>query len=232
LIKGRIKRALNDIPEPVVMFFAMDILILVVYLLDGLVGAPFGSYFSFFVDLDKESNMPTWYSSTKLFLVGYLLLSNVKAPFTSRVKVAPAILILAAIFLLMSLDEMIGIHEFIGRASDVLLPGQGRSSSIFPVTGIWMFIVLPPALIAMFLLLRKLRNAGLSASIYRLLVTGLVIYMLSAGGIEILSNYSGSGILALMQIAAEEFGEMIGTPIMFWAAYELCPENTPAMEDS
>lgn len=218
-------------PVAILGFFALDFLLPAVYLTNAAMAEPLGTGVSYLINLDGESNLPAWYSTVKLFLIGYLLLLYADSINTAKQRGALSVNLLAIIFIFMSFDEMVGIHERIGVLSDVFLPGQDRINSVFPATGIWMFVVLAPAFAFILYLLYKLRDQGIPANIYRLFVAGLVIFVVSAGGIEILANYSGEGALGMLQISAEEFGEMIGATIMLWATYKLLGNPNRALFD-
>ncbi len=211
----------KGLPPAIKVLFALDILLLTAYLINYLMNAPLGNDVSFAIDLDAEGNLPTWYSSVKLFLIAYLILINVPQKMQAGLGSRVAIVSLGLIFLAMSLDEIVRIHEFIGRTSDVLLPDNDRSSSIFPKTGIWMFLLVPPAFLITWISVRRLHNVGLVRDEYGLFLIGLFVFLLSAGGIEILSNYTGGGVIGAFQVGMEEFGELIGATIMLWATYKM-----------
>ena len=206
-------------PIQIAVFFAIDVTLLVLYSLDAALAEPLGAFFSYLVDLNSERNLPSWYSSVKLFLVGYLILLHAYSLVEVNRNGAYMMLLLAPMLLFMSIDETVGIHERIGVASDVFLPGQDRANSVFPATGIWMFVLLLPAFVLILSILRRLRSRVMPVHAYRVFVSGLVIFVVSAGGIEMLSNFANDGALSFLQIASEEFGEMIGATLMLWAAY-------------
>lgn len=208
-------------PADIAIIFAVDFFLVAIYLGDAALGDTLGTAFKSLFDLDREKNLPAWYSSVKLFLIGYLLLQHAKLIIREKRTGGFAVILLGCALIFMSFDEAVGIHERIGLASDILLPGGDRINSIVPVTGIWMLVMLIPAFLIMFYLLFTLRKQTIRADTFRLFVVGLAIFVVSAGGIELLANYSGEGTISIIQIAAEELGEMIGATIMLWAAYKL-----------
>lgn len=75
-----------------------------------------------FLSLSVEGNLPTWYSSALLLGCGLLLLLNAAGV---RQSAAPSTgywrrwTLLGAIFLFMSLDEAVELHENLGRFADL-----------------------------------------------------------------------------------------------------------------
>jgi hypothetical protein len=97
---------------------AIESLFVIVYAIDALLREKFWLLHALF-DLDGEANIPTWFSSCQLFLIGVtLFLPGVirhKAERPSR----PFLLVLSACFVILSLDETAQLHEritqWIGR---------------------------------------------------------------------------------------------------------------------
>jgi hypothetical protein len=126
----------------------------------------------------------------------------------------------ASTFLLLSLDEFAAIHEQVGYFSDKLLPGGDRHATVFSRTGIWMFLVAIPFLIFIFYAVAILRKYVRDPLIIRKYVGGLSVFVGSAAGIEMLSNFIQVEN-AVFQVATEECGEMLGVTIILWATYDL-----------
>src|SRR5690606_21402746 len=102
--------------------------------------------------------------------------------------------VLPLIFLALSLDEVAQIHEWIGRQSDVLLPGGRRNDTTFRRTGIWMFVVGVPFVLVITLLIYAARRyfAGQRHAL-RKLVLGIAIVLLGALGVEAVGNFVPRG---------------------------------------
>lgn len=215
---------LKRIPIPVLVLFAIDVLLAVAYLGDRLLGRPFGPIVTRLIDLNAERNIPTWFSSMQLFLVGMLFL--VLACVLTERKVRggiPLFFLLALTFFGLSLDEFAGIHEEFAFLIDaLLLPGGDRADTIFARTGIWMFVLGIPFLIFMLLLVRSLHRHIAGAGVTRLFLVGFAVFLVSATGTEMLTNFVYERpFWRMLQAVAEEFGEMVGVTIMFWASYRL-----------
>jgi hypothetical protein len=193
--------------------------LVVAYFADVAMGNPFRKLF----DLGAEANLPSWFSSIQLLTVGAGL--GLFAHVFAR-KDAPrtwSLWILPCTFLLLSIDEAISVHEFVGRSSDALLPGGSRDHGVFAATGIWMFLLGPPLMAVMaggawrcrvfYLSVRGCAEKG---------VLGLALFLSGALGVEILRNFAISGTLGFhLQVVAEEGLEMAGITMVLWAVIDL-----------
>ena len=136
-------------------------------------------------------------------------------PSCSSAAIRP-ILLLSALCLLLSLDEVAQIHEWLGKRGDALFATATRQGSPLPRTGIWMFLLGPPFLVVVALLwrafARSLQGRDHVARLYRL---GFLVFAGSALGIEIFANLvSPGGLAAVVQVCCEEVGELVGVTLM------------------
>jgi len=209
-------------PKFIGFFFLFDLALLFLYLINWRLGQPF-PFLTEFVNLGGERNLPTWYSSMQLLLVSSMLAILLSRKFNKNNMESWALLILCLIFAILSLDEIAMIHEWLGYESDVLLPGGSRENTPFSRTGIWMFLIGIPFfvfLISLIFCLKRYLKKG--SHITNKYFIGLIIFLGSATGIEIISNFvSKRGITHVIQISCEELGEMVGVTIILWATYEL-----------
>ncbi|NQV37285.1 MAG: hypothetical protein HQ509_04660 [Candidatus Marinimicrobia bacterium] len=215
-------KKIHAIPNFVKILLLVDLLLIALFLIDHSFGSPF-DFLEDFLDVDDENNLPAWYSSMQLFLVSLTMGIFCAAKINRKEKSTWILLIFPITFLLMSLDEIAMIHEELGEVSDFLLEGGRRRNTPFRVTGIWMFLLGIPFFIAMLsLILVQLRKYIMDfPNITRKFVLGLSVYVFSAAGIEIFSNYYRRGSPYLIQVCAEEFGEMLGITILLWATLDL-----------
>jgi hypothetical protein len=123
---------------------------------------------------------------------------------------------LGAAFLVLSLDEQIGIHERLGPAIEDVVGERGGSA--LDVTGPWMLVAAPLFLgglaLAAYLgrdLLRDRRRISL------LYLVGAVSFAVSFAGLELLRNFVADGSVPVM----EETGEMLAVTVLIWATLEL-----------
>ena len=151
-------RRVGPLRVPVIVwaFFAIDVALGTIYVVDHLLGTPFAPVTRMF-DLNAESNVPTWYSSIQWFVVFAVLFGVTER----RVSVADRrswfLWLLPLVFLAFSADEVVQLHERVGPTSDVLLLGPSLVGTAFPVTGIWFIVVGVPFVVAMIALLVTIR---------------------------------------------------------------------------
>ena len=212
----------NPVLEVVKIFLIADIMMVVLYVLDNLLGHPF-SIVTRLVDLDGEANLPAWYSSSQILFLG--LLFALFALIMRHHRPSPFLPAgaLSLMCLGLSLDETAQIHEWIGNQSDKLLTTGTRKDFLFGHTGIWMFLLGPFFMIAITVLWRRfLPYLRGRSRVVRLYLSGFFTYVLSALGIEILANFvSPNQADSVIQIICEEFGEMLGVTLLIWATLEL-----------
>jgi ABC-type sugar transport system permease subunit len=168
-----------------------------------------------------EANFPTWYSSMQWALAGAMFAIYAALP-PPGLKQGRRLYLPAAGAIVLSLDEAASLHEWFGQRIDALLPGGMREGTVVSVTGIWMLILIPLAVIAALwvarLLVDHLRAAPLAAS---LLVIGALLFVLGAGILEFGTNLAdGRPARHGVQIL-EEFTEMVAGTIVVWGALEL-----------
>src|SRR5690606_22237869 len=127
------------VPSLILWLYACDLGLAALYVANAWLGEP--SYqLTQWLDLDGEQNIPTWYSSMQWFLAAALLgLFVQSAPVQPLRRLLLAILPLT--FLAMSLDEVAGIHEWLGVKSDALLPDGDRAASLFSANGVWVLVI-------------------------------------------------------------------------------------------
>ena len=167
----------------------------------------------------EERSIPTWYASMKLLVVAQI---GVTAAFMTRGPARLALLGLAAMFLLFSIDEIASLHERIGwRLNAWLAAGGPRDELLLHRTGYWMVLLLPPTLAALSFLAVAYGRTGRPAPatmVKALLGAGL--FLSGAAGLEALQNFLPDGTIILVAIAIEEGFELAGVTFMLWAALD------------
>jgi len=206
-------------PKAIILLFVIDLSLCFIYVFDYIIGQPLWKL-TIIIDLNGESSLCAWYSSIKLFCIFLLgaLLTYLK--YNRGVKIF-ALAILTFLFLFMSADEIIQIHEWLGDKSDFLLSGGSRKGTFFHETGIWMFVFGLP-FIALFVgLIHSVRkNFSDRPSSLKKIVAGMSILLCGALGFEIFYNFV-EGSFLITQVVFEEGFEMIGATIIFWAYYDI-----------
>lgn len=178
-----------------------------------------------FLDMDAEANLPTWYSSIKFAMCGTLL--GLLAV-TGRVR-QPTPLLLALLFMTFSLDEVVSIHERIGKVfADHLLPSlQMRRKDAF----LWPVFLGLPVVAANTMMFRRLtRERYFSPQVWSRFALALGLFFMGAVGFEILAynpvwvvRPQSSGYLWLAAI--EETLEHGGASLLVWASLSALVER-------
>ncbi|RMD90365.1 MAG: hypothetical protein D6813_09255 [Calditrichaeota bacterium] len=213
-------RLLNQkIPLIIEICFVIETGLIVAYFADFMLHNPFQKLF----DLDAEANLPTYFSSIQLLLVAFFLGVFARKNFNPAQRHTWTLWVLPVLFLFLSLDEFISLHEFLGSLTDVFLPGGSRDHTIFAVTGLWMFILgipfilfLASIMISMSKYLKKVPGVWFKFN------CGFALYLSGALGVEILGNFTRPGTWGyVLQVAFEEGLEMLGVTFILWAVFNL-----------
>ena len=209
-------------PRWVVGLIAIDVGLTLLYLIDYALGRPFAPL-SHFIDLDGEANLPTWWSSIQWFCVAAAFWVFAIRNVERRPSRSWLLLVLPAIFLAFSLDEVATIHEYVGYMSDVLLPNGERDTSLVSHTGLFFILFgVPFAILFAGLVTAILPFLARLPRARDRLVAGMALMLIASIGIEALSNLLVPGSpAATLQIAVEEMSEMIGSTFVLWGSVAL-----------
>jgi hypothetical protein len=212
----------GKVPGVVQVFYVADFALSLAYLLNVGAGRPFGKLTAL-LDLDGESNLPTWYSSIQLFVVAVLLGFFAYRTFEKSRISSWLLSLLPLVFVVLSIDEVAEIHEWLGKKSDVLLPGGTRGNTPFGETGIWMFLIGIPFLAFMVFLIRSVRVYFRNKpGVLRKFVLGMLIFVGGAAGMDTAANFVVIGSRAhVLEILMEELCEMLGVTTILWATCDL-----------
>jgi hypothetical protein len=176
-------------------------------------------------DVGEEGSIPTWYSSFTLLLSSLLLAVIGGSKWRQRDRYTPHWVGLAIIFLLLSVDEVAGVHEALGAE----VP---NSLGLTPSGFTYFFWVVPAAAFVLIFVLTYLRFlVRLPKQTRRLFLVAGALFVVGALGMEmlsarIISEYgreawrSVSGIPKIvvgLQTSAEELLEMLGMVTFIYA---------------
>jgi len=192
------------------------------YVANHALGAPFYAL-TYWLDLNGEASFPTWYSVIQLACVAALAgLFAARNTHLTRVSTWP-LLLLPLVFLALSIDELVQIHEWVGYKIDALLLGNGRENTLFPETGIWIFVFGIPFIVGFLGMLFILRRwLSTVPSVIPKIILGLVVLAIGALLIETLSNFTEKGsVWYHLEVVCEEGCEMLGVTIILWAFHDL-----------
>jgi hypothetical protein len=210
------------IPALILIFFLVDVSLGLAYIVNELVGRPY-PILTLFFNLDRESNLPTWYSSMQWFCVAIFLGLFAHSNFRVAQIRSWLLPVISLLFLALSVDEVARIHEWLGGKTEILLPGGDRANTIFPVTGIWMFVIGIPFLAAFVWLIFSIRMYFRhNPSAFIKIFVGMLITLGGAFGFETLTNFVAPGSMyEVLTVFSEEFCEIIGGTVVLWGSYEL-----------
>ena len=164
-------------------------------------------------DLGGEHNLPTWWSSVKLFVIGTLF-----AMLLPRLSSVPrAFLVVgftALVFVGLSLDEFAAIHEYFGRRT--------RSDEL-PVSGLWPFLFGGLGLLTVAALAVAGRGLWGQDSIAAACVAGgLAALVVAAAGLDLIVNVAPANSVAVQVTSfIEEMAEMLAASVVLFGAWSL-----------
>lgn len=171
-----------------------------------------------FFYVDKEQNLPTWFSSGILFLAALLLWRIGAATAAAGGRYRRHWQVLAAVFTVLSLDEFSQFHE-LGAQADVLDAGGASYLS-------WLVLAAPLVLLLGLSYARLLLR--LPPPVRRLMLAAAVLYLGGAAGVEVLGAYTGrenigftpgwASMRYVLAASAEELLEMLGVALFCYAA--------------
>src|SRR5262245_52604497 len=119
------------------VLIAIEGLFVIVYAIDACLKERFWLLHALF-DLDGEANIPTWFSSCQLFLIGVVLFPLGFALHKAKRPSRQFLSVLSVCFLLLSLDETAQLHErmtqWVGRRYIDWLPEFIRQRTLLAVS--------------------------------------------------------------------------------------------------
>lgn len=214
------KLELNITAKEATKFFigllTVEIILVTVFFLDFLLQSPNWRLHELF-NLDKEANIPTWFSLIQLFLIGMVALltafnKNYSAPPSRK-----GLKLFGLGFIYLSLDEGAVLHE--------KMTYEFHNHPLVPyfdgVHGIWITVYMGVALIVLALIYRDLWaifNKYRKESI--IFILGLIIYLAGAGGAETITYFyidKNNPLIYAYEVCLEEFLEMAGASVLFYS---------------
>lgn len=207
----------NDARRVLTLLIAIEILLMLSYCLvhvfvPGLRWGPLREL----VDLDRETAIPTWFSTVQFFSIGALLLFMARLPTPLR----RYLILFGAGFFFLSMDEAAEIHEKMINSIRALKWGWLSSLTFGGSHKAWMIVyivvALGVAMISYRFLMVVWRNFRREA---RILCAGLGLFAAGGIGLELLTFrlYNHPAVtLYLLAIAGEEFFEMVGMSVVLY----------------
>ncbi len=193
-----------------------ELFLVLVFLADSLLGSPIWIVHSLF-DLDQELNIPTWFSSIQLFLIGITFFLIARQTDSSHHPSALFLTVVGVVFVFLSADEASSIHEKLTMVAS--------SREWFPKFkgghGSWIPIYLGLCLIFFFTAYRELKAMWTYFQPETLMIaTGIAVFLFGAVVLEIISYQflrdGATPLLYLAEVAFEEFLEMSGGSLILY----------------
>jgi len=205
-------------PGWILWLFGVDLLLGALFVADWAAGGP-SSQLHAWLDIETEQTVATWYSSIQLFAVA-VLLGAFAWGMQARGERDRWLLLPPALFLFLSADEVIEVHEYVGYK---LFSQEQRAGSAFDYVGIWGF-VLGPIFLAVVGWIgwhgrRHLRGLP---RVRRRYILGLLLFAGGAAFVDEAANFVQVGGAAhALQVLVEEVAEMAGVTFILWATWDL-----------
>ena len=211
-----------------VVAIVIEICLVAAFLTDGMLGHPDPIVHKLF-NLDGERNIPALFSSAQLFMLGIVFFSVAyqlrQKHFSSPLFFA----VLGAAFIFLSFDEALSIHEGITSSLEHVewIPRFKGNHGIWVAPYLLVGLVFFVSTLREFL---KVWNQHRRESI--IMASGCVIFLVGAVGLEVLSYQllregSSTRFLYQLEVAVEEFLEMMGISIILYGAIMLNVELIP-----
>ena len=158
--------------------------------------------------LDREANLPAWFSSA-LFFIAAILSALIAAATRHEGRLHLGWRVIAGILLLLAIDEVAQFHEILAS-----YPVHARGLGLFPEGGklfSWVPFAIPPVAAVCWVAARFLRM--LPSAVGNRLAAGLAIFLSAALGVEALTGqiaFEPQTWMYLIFATIEEGAEMIG----------------------
>ena len=193
----------------VAVSLALVLLDFATYALDSTIGS---DQIRRLFNVDEERSVPTWFSSMQLLLAHALLLAVTFLKWRDGDRYTLHWGFLALLFLMGSIDEAAGFHEFISLAFKVDIFGSGGGS--------WVFFAAPVIVAIGFVYLRFLNDlprqtAFLFCLAAAFLITGAMGLEMLDVATEVAGNEGSIG--HLLAATTEELLERLGVSIFIYA---------------
>ena len=192
----------------------------------GLVASPFPGFEHALrlFDVNKEANLPAWFSSSVLLVCSLVLWDTAREKSAVRDRYARHWWVLAIIFLYLSLDELISLHEATSAMIRARL-GVGESGALSQA---WILLAAPLVLLFAWIYLRFLLH--LPARVKYLTVAAGCMYVGGALGMEVpgafvRAEYGADTLPYSVMTTIEEALEMLGAVTFLYAMAAYAERN-------
>ncbi len=203
----------NTITKIILSLIGIEIMFVAIYAIDFVNVHPSWQFCELF-DLDRESNIPTWFSTFQLLMIGLISLSVCIQKNYSLPPSKAGLLTFGAGFIYLSIDEASAIHEKITYTfhDNLLVPYfdgvHGIWIVVYGAIGLTLLTIFHRDVIAVW---KSLRRESI------IFIVGIIIYLIGAAGAETITFFhidKSNPTLYTMEVIFEEFFEMLGASLL------------------
>ena len=177
-------------------------------------------------DLDSEANIPSWFSTIQLFMIGLIAMLTAQSQHYKSPPSKQGLTFFGLGFMYLSLDEGASIHEKL----TYVFHNNPWVPYFDGVHGIWIVVYGSIGIVVLLALHRDLwsicKTLRREALIF---IVGMVIYLAGAGGAETITYFyidkTNPSVYAA-EVILEEFLEMFGSSILFYSVLLACIKKT------
>jgi hypothetical protein len=196
-----------------------------VYFTDFLLNEPNWRIHEWF-NLDEEANIPSWFSTIQLFMIGLIAIATAQSEHYRRPPSKWGLTLFGLGFIYLSLDEGAALHE--------KFTYEFHNHPWVPyfdgVHGIWIVIYMGVAIVTLSILGRDLWAIFKTLRREALIFTvGMIIFLAGAGGSETITYFfidKTNPMVYAIEVVLEEFLEMFGASILFYSVLLACIKKT------
>ena len=211
----------KSVPGLILLLFAGDAAIVLASIADWRSGGVFWRLTAL-LDLEGQGSAVTWYSSVQLFMIAVLLAGFARHARARAAKRAWLLWLPAAIFAVLSFEEIGKLHELFRYRSGRLAPILPMRNSPFYAEHIWVVIVGAPVAAVLLALGWILRRYLPRRDITVKYLLGLACFSGSGAAASLLARWlPPQDIWRAVAAAGNELGVLVGGTVMLWATYEL-----------
>jgi hypothetical protein len=203
-----------------------ELCLVAIYLAGNFIGHP-----TIFFNLDGEANLPAWFSSMQFLLIGQIFYLKSLQPNPKNLPSYFFLIIIAAGFIFLSVDEAAQIHETLSgilkRTTSMPRFKEGNGIWILPYFLIGTFVLYKfyKEILVMFIHFRKVTIT---------IATGFILITFGAVVLEIIGYQfllgDATKKLYFIEVAFEEFFEMAGASLVLYGALLFLISGTKTIE--
>jgi hypothetical protein len=226
-------KKISRIPPFIIALIAIELLLVALYIGNWAIGRPF-SKLTYLTDMDGEASICCWFSVVQLSFAATISMVIAYARFERKNILSWSLFGIPIVLILLSMDEQVQIHEWLGVRSDILLEGGSRANTPYSQTGIWSFLLGIPFMACFLTYIYLLKKYVRDAFNYTIFTFGILIFLFGAMTHDALSNiFPDTTILSgVIVVSCEEFLEMFGVTVIIMSMFDVCQNILKGQRDT